>query len=161
MKKVMVVSAALLLGACADLSQENRVIGARVASSVGGGIIGGYIGSMFGGGVGNLIFIAVGAAAGGGAGYYFGDSLLPSDQAKFQTSTRFALNNATDGELVNWTNPETGVAGSIVPIRTYYAGNATYCRDFTATISAPEGIGNGEGRGCRVAGGPWRIQGEV
>jgi len=142
-KKVMVVSVALLLGACADLSPENKVISARVAGTVGGGIIGGYIGSMFGGGVGDLIFIAVGAAAGGGAGYYFGDSLLPSDLAKFQTSTRFAMNNAVDGELVNWTNPKTGVAGSITPTRTYYAGNATYCRDFSATISAPEGIGNG------------------
>ncbi len=161
MKKVMVVSAALLLGACADLSPENKVMAARATGVVGGGIVGGYIGSMFGGGVGNLIFIAVGAAVGGGAGYYFGDSLLPSDHAKFESSTRFAMNNATDGELVNWTNPKTGVAGSITPTRTFYAGNNTYCRDFSASISAPEGIGNGEGRACRVGGGPWRIQGEV
>ena len=50
MKKVMVVSAALLLGACADLSPENKVMAARATGVVGGGIVGGYIGSMFGGG---------------------------------------------------------------------------------------------------------------
>ena len=126
MKKVMVLTGALLLAAC---GQQNV----------------------------NLD-LSTGKVAGAGAGYTFGDSLLPSDHAVFQEQTRRAMADAGNGQVVNWINPSTGVAGTITPTRSYYVGQGQVCREFQATISAPEGIGRGTGMACKVAGGAWQIK---
>lgn len=153
MKKVMILTAALLLAAC----QNTQMNQGQIAGGLAGAVVGGFAGSMFGGGTGQLLFILAGATVGGGAGYSIGDQLLPSDQTKFQQSTQHAMDNVGDGQLVNWINPQTGVAGTIKPTRSYYAGNNRYCRDFQASIAVNAGVGEGAGRACRIAGGAWFI----
>ncbi|MEK9677629.1 MAG: RT0821/Lpp0805 family surface protein [Rhodospirillaceae bacterium] len=154
MKKVMVLMAALSLAACAD--SEHFTPG-QMAGAIAGGAVGVFAGSQFGGGTGNLIFMIAGGLVGAGAGYSMGDELLPSDKSTFERSTVYAMNHAADGQQVNWANPETGVAGTIKPTRSYYAGQDRYCRDFTASIAVKSGVGSGDARACRIAGGNWFI----
>ncbi|MBT3551966.1 MAG: hypothetical protein HOO19_14375 [Rhodospirillaceae bacterium] len=157
MKKVMVLTGALLLAACGHQNVNLDLSTGKVAGAGAGGIIGGIIGAQFGGGIGTIIYTIAGIALGGAAGYTFGDSLLPSDHQVFQDQTKRAMANAGTGQVVSWTNPSTGVAGTITPVRSYYTGQGQVCRDFRASISAPEGIGHGTGMACKVAGGAWQI----
>ena len=157
MKKVMVLTGALLLAACGHQNVNLDLSTGKVAGASAGGIIGGLIGAQFGGGIGTILYAIAGIAVGGAAGYTFGDSLLPSDHQAFQQQTRRAMAHAGNGQVVSWTNPSTGVAGTITPMRSYYTGRGQVCRDFRAAISAPEGIGKGTGMACKVAGGAWQI----
>jgi surface antigen len=158
MKKVMVLTGALLLAACGQQNVNLDLSTGKVAGAGAGAIIGGLIGAQFGGGIGTILYTIAGIAAGAAAGYTFGDSLLPSDRVAFHENTRRAMANAGNGQVVSWTNPGTGVAGTITPTRSYYAGQGQVCREFRATISAPEGIGHGTGMACKIAGGGWQIR---
>jgi surface antigen len=157
MKKIMVLTGALLLAACGHQNVNLDLSTGKVAGASAGGLIGGLIGAQFGGGIGTILYTIAGIALGGAAGYTFGDSLLPSDHQVFQDRTKRAMANAGNGQVVSWTNPSTGVAGTITPVRSYYTGKGQVCRDFRATISAPEGIGQGTGMACKMAGGAWQI----
>ena len=158
MKKVMVLTGALLLAACGQQNVNLDLSTGKVAGAGAGGIIGGLIGAQFGGGIGTILYTIAGIAVGAAAVYTFGDSLLPSDHAVFQEQTRRAMADAGNGQVMNWINPSTGVAGTITPTRSYYVGQGQVCREFQATISAPEGIGRGTGMACKVAGGAWQIK---
>ena len=65
--------------------------------------------------------------------------------------------DTADGQLFSWTNPTTGVAGTIKPTRTFYAGEDIYCREFEARIAVNEAIGTTTSRACRIAGGAWYL----
>lgn len=160
MKKVIVLVAALSLGACAN-SGGMKMSTSGLAGAVVGGGVGALAGSMFGGGTGQLLFTILGGIGGAGAGYAFGESLDNSDMQTFEQSTRHAMDTASDGQLVSWSNPATGVVGSVTPIRTYVAQNGEYCRDYRATVAAPEGVGVATAKACKVAGGTWDIFGKV
>lgn len=158
MKKLMIISVALMVAAC---SGNNRMSNGQMIGAVGGGLLGGYVGSHFGSGAGNILFMVVGTTVGAAAGYSFGSTLLPSDRSKFENSTQLAMDNVSDGQLLNWTNADTGVAGTITPLKTYYSSEGYYCRDFDATIAAKEGVGAGKGRACRAESGSWLIDNRV
>ena len=85
MKKGLILALAIFLAAC---SNQNRLSNGQLIGTIGGGIIGAYVGSQFGGGAGSLLWMVTGAAVGGAAGFAFGDSLIPSDRAKFKKSTK-------------------------------------------------------------------------
>ena len=161
MKKVMVLTGALLLAACGHQNVNLDLSTGKVAGASAGGIIGGLIGAQFGGGIGTILYAIAGIASGAAAGYTFGDSLLAADHQAFQQQTRRAMAHAGNGQVVSWTNHSTGVAGTITPTRSYYAGQGQVCREFWATISAPEGIGHGSGMACKLAGGAWQIKPQV
>ena len=156
MKKGLILALAIFLAAC---SNQNRLSNGQLIGTIGGGIIGAYVGSQFGGGAGSLLWMVTGAAVGGAAGFAFGDSLIPSDRAKFEKSTKTAMDHIQDGQVYSWTNPDTGVAGTIKPTRTYYAGDGQLCRDFDATIAASEGIGRSKGRACKISADAWFVDG--
>jgi surface antigen len=158
MKKGLVLALTLFLAAC---SGNKRMSNGQMIGLIGGGIIGTYVGSQFGGGAGNLLFMVAGAAIGGMGGYAFGDSLIPSDHAKFKESAKVAMDNIRDGEVYSWTNPDTGVAGTIKPTRSYYVDNGQLCRDFDATIAASEGIGRTHGRACKISADAWFVEGRI
>jgi len=157
MKKFMAMTVALSLSACSG-SQIDP--GQTVGTAV-GTLIGGFAGGQFGGGAGQIIFMAIGGVVGASAGYTIGSQLLPSDVKHFRNSAKLAMENTSDGQLLNWANPTTGVAGTIRPIRTYYAGQNTYCRDFEATIAVNADIGEASARACKVAGGAWNLDSKV
>jgi surface antigen len=158
MKKSLVIALALFLAAC---SGNNRMSNGQLIGSIGGGIIGTYVGSQFGGGAGNLLFMVAGATLGGMAGYAYGDSLIPSDRARFKDSTKLAMDNISDGQVYSWTNPDTGVAGTIKPTRSYYVEKGRLCRDFDASIAADHRVGRTKGRACKIGADAWFVDSQI
>ncbi len=153
MKKFLVLGAALLIAACSGQQiNPGKMVGAAT-----GALIGGYAGSQFGGGAGNLMFIIAGGVVGAASGISIGEQLMPSDRTKFHQSAQFAMSNTSDGKMMNWINPETGVAGTIKPVRTYYAGQNRFCREFEASIAVRDQVGEANGRACKVGGGVWHL----
>ncbi len=158
MKKSLVIALALFLAAC---SGNNRMSNGQLIGAIGGGVIGSYVGSQLGGGTGSLLFIVAGATVGSLAGYAYGDSLIPSDRAKFKDSAKIAMDNIGDGQVYSWTNPDTGVAGTIKPTRSYYVENGQLCRDFDATIAAEKGVGRTQGRACKISADAWFVDSRI
>jgi surface antigen len=158
MKKSLVIAMAFFLASCAG---NNRMTTGQMIGVIGGGIIGTYVGSQFGGGAGKLLFTVAGATLGGMAGFAFGDSLIPSDRAKFKESTKVAMDNIGDGQVYSWTNPDTGVAGTIKPTRSYYVDNGKLCRDFDATIAVDKGVGRTKGRACKIGDDAWFVDSRI
>ena len=157
MKKFIAMAVALSLSACSNSQMDpGQMVGTTV-----GALIGGFAGGQFGGGAGQIVFMAIGGAVGAGAGYTIGSQLMPSDVKRFHNSAQIAMENTSDGQLLNWANPTTGVAGTIKPTRSYYAGQNTYCRDFEATIAVNSDIGEASARACKFAGGSWHLDPKV
>ena len=157
MKKGIVLAVAIFLAAC---SSQNKLTTGQMIGSIAGGVIGSYVGSQFGGGAGNLLFIVAGATVGGLAGYAYGDSLIPSDRAKFKESTKTAMDHIKDGQVFSWTNPDTGVAGTIKPTKSYYVDNRL-CRDFDASIAVKQAVGKSQGRACKIGPDAWYVDSRV
>ena len=161
MKKVMILGAALFLTACSGQQFTQQLSPGKLVGAAAGAFVGGYAGSQVGGGVGRLLFTVAGAVIGGGAGYSIGEQLLPSDRTQFRRSAQFAMSNSHDGHLTNWSNPKTGVVGTIKPIRTYYAGGDVFCRDFQASIAVRDQVGQANGRACKSGGNTWHLDNRV
>ena len=158
MLKGMFIAVLIFLSAC---SGNNRMTNGQLIGAIGGGIIGGYVGTQLGGGSGNLLFLVAGTTLGSLFGYANGDSLIPSDRALFKDSAKLAMNNIEDGNVYSWVNPDTGVAGTITPIRSYYAENNKVCRDFDATIAVGERTGTTKGRACKVGVDSWFVDSRI
>ena len=160
MKKIVAITALILLVACSK-THTTQMKSGPIATAAIGALVGGITAGQFGSGAGQLIFTILGGALGAGVGYSIGEQLVPSDLSRFRDSAKYAMDDTRDGELYNWTNPSTGVAGTIKPTRTYYAGENIYCRDFEAKIAVNQDIGEASSRACRVAGGPWYLEPNV
>ena len=160
MRKVVVIAAWISLVACSNTHVTQMKSGPITTAAI-GALVGGITAGQFGSGTGQLIFTILGGTLGAGVGYSIGEQLIPSDLTRFRDSAKLAMNDTRDGELYNWTNPSTGVAGTIKPTRTYYAGENIYCRDFEAKIAVNQDIGEASSRACRVAGGPWFLEPNV
>ncbi len=158
MKKVVVLAFALVLAAC---SGNSRMTTGQIIGAISGGIVGSYIGTRLGGGTGSLLFVVAGTAMGSLAGYAYGDSLIPSDRAEFKNSAKVAMDIINDGQVYSWSNPVSGVVGTITPVRSYFAEKGQFCRDFDATIAAESGIGSAKGRACRVGPNAWYLDARV
>jgi len=157
MKKTFVVSLCVLASACGGMNTDEMPVSAGGAlGAVVGGFAGGYLGSELGGGLGNLIFTGVGLAAGASYGYTIGEILLPSDQTAFNNSALQSLNEGKDGEISNWSNPETGNSGIFTATQTYHSTTGNLCRDYRATLSLSKGLAKREGTACQQADGSWR-----
>jgi surface antigen len=100
-----------------------------------------------------------GAAVGGMGGWAYGGTLMPSDIDAFRTNTQQAMVSASDGQVVNWVNPETRVAGSITPTGSFVGKKGLQCRRFEATVAAKEGVGRGNGAACKGLDGQWLVYG--
>jgi surface antigen len=79
----------------------------------------------------------------------------------FKDAAKVAMDTTNDGQFYFWTNPDTGVTGTIKPIRTYYAENGYLCRIFNATISSNKKVGRTKGHACKIAPDAWLIDNQV
>ena len=158
MLKGLILAILLFCSAC---SGNNRMTNGQLIGAIGGGIIGTYVGTQLGGGSGNLVFLIAGATLGSLTGYAYGDSLIPSDRVKFKDSAKIAMDNIEDGQVYSWINPETCVAGTITPIRSYYAEENQICRDFEATIAVDTEVGKTKGRACKLGLDAWLVDSRV
>ncbi|MEE2746186.1 MAG: RT0821/Lpp0805 family surface protein [Pseudomonadota bacterium] len=157
MRTLAVLVVILFSSACSSDQRPNMNAGQMVGTAV-GALVGGFAGSHLGGSTGKLVFTVIGGTLGAVIGYSIGDQLMPSDYSHFEKSTRYAMEYTTDGQLHSWTNPMTGVAGTIKPLRTYYTDNNMYCRDFEATIAVNDEIGGTSAKACKAQGGGWYLE---
>jgi surface antigen len=158
MKRFVVVSCAALLCACAQPKTYDAGA-AMTVSAVSGALIGTTVGGMLGGGNGTIGLMIAGGAIGAMAGWSYGSTLMPSDREALRSNTQRAMASARDGEVVSWANPETRVAGTVTPTRSFVGRGGQPCRAFEASIAAREGVGRGSGTACRTEDGAWHIFG--
>ena len=80
--------------------------------------------------------------------------LTESDLVLHRAVVQDAMENAADGEVRSWENPETGHSGRIRPT-TSYERNDMPCRTVQMIIRTPK-THRFEGRSCRVPEGEWK-----
>lgn len=158
MKQFVVVSCAALLCACAQPKTYDQGVASAVSAGS-GAFIGSTVGGMMGGGNGTIALMIAGGAIGAMGGWSYGSTLMPSDREALRTGAQRAMSSARDGEVVSWANPETRVAGTVTPTRSFIGRGGQPCRAFEASIAAREGVGRGSGTACRTEDGAWHIFG--
>ena len=63
-----------------------------------------------------------------------------------------------NGRPVKWDNPDSNLRGSVNPTGLPYVAEDEICRDFLATVIAPEGSRFVRGTGCKPSGGAWTLK---
>jgi surface antigen len=129
------------------------------AGTVLGGIGGALLGSQVGGGRGQIAATAVGTLMGAALGSRVGKSLDRADMAYYNRASQNALETMPAGQTLPWSNPQSGVRGTVTPSSYYQTDNGNYCREYTQTITVGGRTEEGYGVACRQPDGSWKIQG--
>ncbi len=157
MRAIALILFLLFIGGCENLKAPTPKQTIGLSGAVSGAMIGGFVGSQFGGGAGSIVFTIVGATLGGATGYYSVlKDLAPDDVSFFEKSASQAMEKTGDGQIYNWVNPKTGVAGTVKPTRSYLVSGGNVCREFVAIIASGKNIGRGNAMACRLEG-SWKI----
>ena len=85
----------------------------------------------------------------------FGADLGAEDWRRASAALAVALDPQGNGRPVKWDNPETTLRGSVNPTGLPYVSNDLVCRDFLASVIAPNGGRFLRGTGCKPSGGEW------
>jgi surface antigen len=88
----------------------------------------------------------------------FGPDLGDEDWRRARAALGVALDPQGNGRPVKWDNPESGLRGSINPTGLPYVSNDLICRDFLASVIAPERSRFVRGTGCKPSGGSWELR---
>jgi surface antigen len=128
-----------------------------IDKQTGGGILGAVggalAGAQFGKGKGQLATTAVGTLLGAFIGSQVGQSLDGADANYAQESANYAFNT---GNAAQWRNPQTGVSGNVMPIRSFEADNG-FCREFQQTVTINGQAQRAFGTACKQPDGSWKI----
>ncbi|MEM7616819.1 MAG: RT0821/Lpp0805 family surface protein [Pseudomonadota bacterium] len=123
-----------------------------------GAIGGAWAGSNVGGGKGRVAAIAAGTLLGAALGKSIGSSLDKADMAYYNQTSQQALETNETGQVSSWNNPDSGVSGTIKPVKTYReASTQRYCREYTQTITVNNQTETAYGTACRQPDGSWKI----
>ena len=153
-RKIAAVVMAVSLAGCAnaDMTRE-EMLGAAAAAAAGG-----FLGYQLGGGIlVNSLFATIGTVAGGAGGYYATRALMGSDLAAYERTAQKGLAQASDGQILEWQNPETGNSGIFRTIRSFKMADGWYCRQYRTTVSFEKNVRSGVGMACRQDGGQWQV----
>ena len=153
-RKIAAVVMAVSLAGCAnaDMTRE-EMLGAAAGAAAGG-----FLGYQLGGGIlVNSLFATIGTVAGGAGGYYATRALMGSDLAAYERTAQKGLAQASDGQILEWQNPETGNSGIFRTIRSFKMADGRYCRQYRATVSFEKNVRSGVGMACRQDGGQWQV----
>ena len=154
---ITVILFLIFIGGCENFKAPTPKQVGSLGGAVSGAMVGCFVGSRFGGGAGALVFTIIGATVGGATGYYSVlKDLAPGDVSFFEKSTGQAMEETGDGQIYNWVNPKTGVAGTLQPTRSYLVSGGSLCRDFVATIASGKNVGRANAKACRLEG-SWKI----
>lgn len=155
-KSIYAAALAIGLGGCAQtMDRVSEMNWLEVGGTIGGAVVGGWVGSQFGGGFGQTLMMTSGVLIGGSTGFAATRSLTGSDQAHYDTTVRHALRSSADGEVVRWTNPETGRNGIFRAVSTYQRPDGQQCRTYRASVVFDDGVFSGGGTACQLANGSW------
>ncbi len=104
-----------------------------------------------------------------GTGYYASDSridqaveavvaLQKKDELLMADALIDGLENLQSGQLVEWTNPQSGSYGSIAPLRTFKSGAGQWCREFSQVTHSSRGEDRRIGVACRQDSDEWVLK---
>ena len=141
----------LFASSCTDGGRKENM--GTMLGTVGGAIIG----SQFGKGPGTLITMGLGAAVGAMLGGSLGRNMDKRDKQLHSLASQNALENAPDGKLISWRNPNNGHNGYITPIKTYQKMEGEYCREFQQVVKVNGKDQSAYGTACRKPDGSWQI----
>ena len=133
-----------------DFGQCNRAL---IGGLIGAGS-GAAIGSQFGKGDGNTAAIIGGTIIGALVGGAIGNAMDEADQY----CTGQALEYASDGQTINWNNPNDGQQYQVTPVRTYQSSGGEYCREYTTTATVGGREQETYGIACRQPDGSWKLR---
>lgn len=88
----------------------------------------------------------------------FGADLGAEDWRRAQAALAVALDPQGNGRPVKWDNPETRLRGSVNPTGLPYVAEDEVCRDFLASVIAPDRSRFLRGTGCKPSGGTWELK---
>jgi surface antigen len=154
MKKLICIPvvAVLALSGC-----NQRLSNAEMIGMAAGGIVGGFAGAQIGHGVWNMTMAGVGAAGGVATGYVLGRKLEASDMVFYNKITSKQLASASQGQILNWSNPETGNSGVIRPVSEYKMSNGRLCKGYRSTVAFSDEVQFGSGTSCQISRGTWQM----
>ena len=78
-------------------------------------------------------------------------------QMAYERTAQKGLAQASDGQILEWQNPETGNSGIFRTIRSFKMADGRYCRQYRATVSFEKNVRSGVGMACRQDGGQWQV----
>jgi surface antigen len=139
-------TATLLASGCATQEQTGAVTG---------GVIGGLAGSTIGSGSGRSAAIVAGTIAGALIGGAVGKSMDAQDRQQ----ARQALEYGRTNEPYAWRNPDTGVAYTVTPVRTYENHAGVHCREYYTDAVVDGRRERIYGTACRQPDGSWQSTG--
>lgn len=116
-----------------------------------GGIVGGVVGSQFGRGEGRTVATILGTVIGATIGGNIGRSMDENDRLK----TAHALETVRSTVPTRWLNPDTRIAYTVVPTRTYDSPGGP-CREYTVDAVIGGKTEKVVGTACRQPDGSWR-----
>ncbi len=134
------------LGGCDTPPQRRN----EQAGMVIGALAGGLLGSQVGHGSGRTAATIIGTMAGAVVGGNVGRSMDQTDRIK----TAHALETVRTGVPSRWHNPDTGHEYTVVPTRTYEAGQGP-CREYTVDTVIGGRAEKVHGTACRQPDGSW------
>ena len=152
MKKIFAATALIAAVAVAGCQSTGPRQGFGTAA---GAVAGGILGNQIGAGEGRVVATVLGAAIGGLIGSEVGRALDEQDRQRMYAAHIQALDSGRAGAPVQWSNPNSGRAGQVVPGQPYQI-NQLVCRDYTHTVyidGQPELL---TGTACRQPDGTWR-----
>lgn len=149
-----------LLAACAQQNgygQSSSGINKQQVGTLAGAAGGALLGAQVGKGSGRLVGVALGTLLGAGLGSEIGSSLDKADIAYANQTTQRALESSQPGQSLPWSNPQSGVSGTVTPSNYYQTAGGQYCREYTQVINVGGRTQEGVGRACRQPDGAWSI----
>jgi len=87
-------------------------------------------------------------------------ALDPEDRKQLIAARANALEHNKTGQATNWSNPNTGHRGTVVPTRTYKSADGADCREFQQTTTVAGETDLAFGASCRESNGAWRVVSE-
>lgn len=86
------------------------------------------------------------------------EAVAPSDWEHIRLTASTFITGAANGEMIDWTNPDTGSNGTLSPVRTAHTEpDGRQCRPFALTVSDVRGIRRYKGDACRAPDGMWQL----
>lgn len=86
------------------------------------------------------------------------EAVAPSDWEHIRLTASTFIPSSANGDIIDWTNPDTGSNGTLSPVRTAQnEPDGRNCRAFALTVSDVRGIRRYKGDACRATDGMWQL----
>ena len=122
-----------------------------------GAVAGGAAGARFGAGEGKIGMAIAGTMLGAWAGREITARLTQQDIYAAEQSTQQVLDTYPDRQTGQWSNPNTGVYGTVTPVQTYRTAQGQDCRQYQQSVWIDGRNETANGTACRQPDGSWRI----